>query len=208
MRSIPSTVSNTGDRHQADHQHIERGHAPVHQHLVDDHLEEQRRDQREQLQEERRDQHFGQHAAVLGDRAEKPGDVEAPRQAGKSGAFADQDQISVPDLLQLLAPLYRRTVFARVLHQDAIFGRLRNDDEAAVAQRRDRGHRRLAQPFPLGRNAAHLDVERPCQPYDLGRVGRLVVPELVTQLLRIGCDPVETQQQHEARQAGVDRCDY
>ena len=45
---------------QADHQHVERAHAPMHEHLVDDHLEEQRRDQSKQLEEERRDQHLAQ----------------------------------------------------------------------------------------------------------------------------------------------------
>ena len=68
-----------GDRDQADHQHVERAHAAMHEHLVDHDLEEQRRDQRKELEEERGDQHFAQQAAVLMDRAQKPGDVEPTR---------------------------------------------------------------------------------------------------------------------------------
>ena len=70
------------DRHQADHQHIERAEGAMHQHLVDHHLEEQRRDQRKQLQEERSEQHLAQETAIFVNRAEKPGDVETAADVG------------------------------------------------------------------------------------------------------------------------------
>ena len=50
---------------QPDHQHVERGQAPVHQHLVHHHLEKQRADQREQLQEQADQQHLAQQPPVF-----------------------------------------------------------------------------------------------------------------------------------------------
>ena len=115
------------DRNEADHQHVERAQRAVHQHLVDHHLEEQRRDQREDLQEERRDQHLAEQAPVLVDRAEKPGDVEAPADIGQSGAAGHQDQPAVPDREQFGLGHESRTRLAGHLHQHLVLGGFADD---------------------------------------------------------------------------------
>jgi hypothetical protein len=91
------------DREKADHQHVEGTERAVHQDLVDDDLEEQRRDQAEELQEERRHQHLAQEAAILVDRAQEPGDVEAARDIHQAGATRHRDQPAVPDSDERLA---------------------------------------------------------------------------------------------------------
>src|SRR6185369_656195 len=84
------------DGNQADDQHIQRRHAFVDQYLVHDDLEEQRADQGEQLQHERDQQHFTQQLAVLDQRRDEPGEVEAGEFAGQAGAAGDQDQLASP----------------------------------------------------------------------------------------------------------------
>jgi hypothetical protein len=51
----------------------------MYEHLVDHDLEEQRRNQSEQLQEKRGEEHLAEQAAILVDRAHKPGDIKAAR---------------------------------------------------------------------------------------------------------------------------------
>jgi len=52
----------------------------MHEDFVNDHLEEQRRDEGEELEKEGGNQHLTEQAAVLVNGAQKPGDVEAPRE--------------------------------------------------------------------------------------------------------------------------------
>src|SRR5215813_408940 len=91
------------DRHQPEHEDIERTQRAMHQHLVNHHLKEQWRDQAEQLQEERRDQNFAQEMSVFLDRRHEPGDVESARDIGQSGAAGYLDKLAVPDRYEFVA---------------------------------------------------------------------------------------------------------
>jgi hypothetical protein len=90
------------DDHQADDQHVQRGHAPVHQNFVHYDLEEQRRHQAKELQHERNQQHFAQQLAVFDQRGDEPGEVELGQTAGQRSAAADEDELAGPALGKLL----------------------------------------------------------------------------------------------------------
>ena len=131
----------------------------MHQHLVDDDLEEQRRDQGEQLQEERGDQHLAQQAAVFVDRAQEPGDVEAAGEVRQAGAPRHQIEAAVPDRDELGPRHQVGPRRQRRLDQDLVVAGLAEDQEAAVAQRRDGGQGRRGEPRPVGPARARLEAE-------------------------------------------------
>ena len=120
----------------------------MHQHLVDHHLEEQRRDEREELQEERGDQHLAEQPAILVDRAQEPGDVESARQIDSEARRA----------INTSPPFHTASNSARVITAGAAIDgcctrtlsspTLPSMQEAAVAQRRDAGQRRVGEARP------------------------------------------------------------
>ena len=75
----------------------------MHEHLVDDDLKEQRAQEREELKEQRGGEHFTQEPAVFVNRAQEPGDVEAPRKIRKRGAARHQDEAAIPERLEIRA---------------------------------------------------------------------------------------------------------
>ncbi len=92
----------------------------MHEHLVDDDLEEQRAQEREELQEERGDEHLAEKAAVFVNRAQEPGDVEAPRKIRKRGAARHQDEAAIPERLEFGACQHFRARHRGALDEDLI----------------------------------------------------------------------------------------
>src|SRR5216684_6065594 len=125
------------DRHQSDHQYLQRAHAAMHEHLVDDDLKEQWADQREDLQEERGDQHLGEEVPILVNCAQEPSDVEPARQIRKRCPPSHQNDTAIPYGLELGALHQLRARRERTLHKNLVLGHFSEHDKAAVVQGRN-----------------------------------------------------------------------
>ena len=192
------------DGYQSEDEDIEGAQGPVHQHLVDDDLEEQRRDQAEQLQEERGDHHLAQQVTIFMDRPQKPGDVEPARDIRQSGAAGHQDQSAVPDGDQFVPRHHHGPGRQRRLHQNLVGVGLGNQEEPAIAQRRDRGQGRVGQPRPVGPIGPCLEPQFPGAPEHL-RCANLVRSQPVRDLSGIGGNALEMQQRHKGRETRIAR---
>ena len=145
------------DRHQADDQHFERAKSAMNEHLVDDDLEEERADEREELQEERGDEHFAQEAAIFLDRAEEPGDVEAPREVRERRTARHQNQTSIPDRLEFSAAQGFRTRGRRALDHHQVLSCLAEQEEIPILECRDCRQRRARKARPGRLDGARLE---------------------------------------------------
>jgi len=192
------------DGHEADHDDVESAEGSADQHLVDDDLEEQRRDEGEQLQEERGDQHLGQMPAVFVNGAQEPGDVEPPRQLDQAGAARHQDDVAVPDVLQLGPRHDDRTWRQRRLDDRLVVADLADEQELAVVERGNGGQGRGREPLPS--RAVGLDF----QTHFLGAADHVrdadsVFAQPVAQLLRVGADAMEPQQHDQGGKPRIHR---
>ena len=190
------------NRDQPDDQHVERRHAVVHEHFVDHDLEEQRRDQREQLQEERGDDDLAELMAIFVNGAEKPGDVEPPRQVDQAGPPGHQYDAAVAGLFELSLGHQVRARRTGRLDQDLVVARLAKQQKATVALGRDGRKRRRLQALPGDGAGARSESEF------LGTAQHLLdadrrAAELMPDLVRIGPDVMETQQHDQGSKPGV-----
>jgi hypothetical protein len=174
----------------------------VNQDLVDDDLEEQRRDQREQLEEERRHQHLAEHVAVLVQGAEKPGDVEAARQVQDALARRHQHKLTVPHGLELLARHQARLWRLGRLDNCLVVPDLADDDETAITQHRDAGHRRRGEAPPARSVGPRLEPQFLGAAQHLGHADR-PVSDAMADLLGIGPDALKPQHGHKDGKAGI-----
>src|SRR5262245_45258633 len=192
------------DAHQADDEHVEGAEAAVNEDLVDDDLEKQRRDECEQLKKERRYQHVAEHATVLVNGAEKPGDVETARQVDETAAARHQHQLTVPYRLELGARHQGGTRRVRRLNDCPVLRHLAEDDEFAIAQHRDAGQRRGGKSRPFGFVGARLEAQL------LGAAEHLkyadgAVAKTMAQLRGIGANALQPQHDQEDRKPGIGR---
>ena len=122
---------------QPDHQHVERGEAPVHQHLVHHHLKEQRAHQCEQLQKQADQQHLAQQSPVLHQAGYEPAEIEYRQLTGQRGAAGDQDELARPpggEHLQRLDGWSCAGSRAGVLIKNSLAVALRQHDDAQSAR--------------------------------------------------------------------------
>jgi hypothetical protein len=75
--------------------------------------------------------------AVLVNCAQKPGDVETPRQLRQIGAPGHQNQATVPDRLEIVPGHQFGPRRLRRLHDDLVVADLAEQQESAVLQHRD-----------------------------------------------------------------------
>ena len=184
------------DAGKADDEHVERRLGPVHEHFVDHHLEEQGRDEREQLQEERGDEHLPQQMAIFPDRAQKPGEVEAPREAQQAGARGHEEEAAVPFRFERGARHEARPRRARRQHERLLGIGLRDQEKPAGFQRRDPRQRRMGEPIPLRAQDARLQPQFLRKPQHIVKAHR-VAAEAVHDLARVCGDAMKAQQRHE-----------
>jgi len=176
----------------------------MHEHLVDHHLEEQRRYQGEELQEKGGNEYFAEMPAILVNGAQKPGDVEAPRQIGQRGAPCHHYNATVADGLELGLGHQGRARRMRRLNDHLAVAEFSEQQETAVVQRSDRWHRRGFKPFPANNAFARLKTEF------LGAAQHFwnadpSSAEAMTDLLRIGPDAVKMQEHDQGDKARVSR---
>ena len=180
------------DHHEADHEHIQGGHAAVHQHLVHHDLEEQGTDQRKELEHERNQQHLTQELAVLDEAGDKPGEVELGEVARQAGAAGDEDELTRPlggeGLHGFDDWAGGCTCGSGVLQQHPLAVTLGEDHGAHVAIRAPQLGQcgQWAQGKPVGRGAREFGLEAQvlCGPEQVLRAGGLA--RLQTQLVRQG----------------------
>jgi hypothetical protein len=162
----------------------------------------QGRDQRKQLQEERGDQHLAQVLAIFMDRAEKPGDVEAPGEVDQAGPLGHQHQLAVPDRFELGPGHEFGARLVRRLHNRLVVAGLAEQQVTAIAQHRDRGLRGSREALPVA--AAHLGLETQflgvAQHFRHADGGHA---HAVAHLLGIGADALEAQQRDQDSQARI-----
>ena len=190
-----------GDHGQADHQHLQRADPAMHEDLVDDNLKEKRADQREDLKEERGDQNLGQQMAILHDRAEKPCDIEPPRQIGKRRPARHQDQMAIPDLFELSSRELERTRIGGTLYQYLLPVHPANEEKAALSEHGDAGQGHARQACPPGLDRARLETERLRASQHLGHPDAACAHP-VAELLSVGRDAVQPEQQNESKTSG------
>ena len=123
------------DHHQADDEHVKRGHAFVNQHFVHHDLKEQRADQGKQLQHEADEQHLAKQLAVFDQAGDEPGKVELGQLACQCGVAGDEDELARPLAGKNIHRLDggATTWNAGVLQQDTLAVGLREDYGADAA---------------------------------------------------------------------------
>ncbi len=134
---------------QAEGEDVEGGEAPVHQHFVDHHLEEKRGDQGKELNEERCQQDLAQQLFVFEDGGDEPGEVEAAKLLGKTGALCDQHEPARPAGFEIGAREDRGLFQQRIVDEHLFVRDLRQDDEVAVGGLGDGRQPDLIEPRPI-----------------------------------------------------------
>ena len=148
--------------------------------------------------------HLAQQMAILVDCPQKPGDVEPSRDVGQSGAAGHQDQPTVPDRGEFVPRHQHGSRRQRRLDQDLFLVGLGDQQEAAIAQRRDRRQRRAGKPRPVSPIGLGLESHIPGAPEHF-RCANLVRSQPMRDLSGIGRNALEMQQCHEGLETWIDR---
>ena len=130
-----------------------------------------------------------------------PAPVDFERDA--SGITITQ-QAPVPDLLEVGARHQGGARRVRQLDDRLVVADLDHEQEAAVAQGRDRRQRRRGKARPFRRGRAGLEAELPGAAQDLGDADRRRAAAMAD-MLRIGADAVHAQHRDEDVEPGIDR---
>ncbi len=166
------------------------------QNLVDHDLEEKRRHKREQLEEKGCDEHLAEKVPIFVDRAQEPSEIETSAKVAQSRPSSHQDQAAVPDRKQFVAGHQGRTGSLRPLNQHLVVGRLGDDHERAVVERRNRRQWCFDKSGPVGSSAARLQSKVLGAPENFRCANRLF-SDPVEELITIRGNAVEVQQHHE-----------
>jgi hypothetical protein len=150
------------------------------------------------------DEHLTKQAPIFMNGAEEPRDVEPAREVDQARPARHQHQVTIPRRLEFGPRHHGGTGRQRRLHQRLAVTDLAEQQETAVAQRHDCGHRRADKPLPSGQPRTRLE------PKLLGAAQHLrnansPPTEAMANLLGIGANTVETRQHHQRRKTWVSR---
>ena len=84
-------------------------------------------------------QHLAEEMAVLVDRPQEPGDVEAAREVRQFRSARHQDKAAIPNGFELGSSHRFGSRRRRLLDEDFVLRHLAEDEKPAIAQRRDPG---------------------------------------------------------------------
>ena len=129
------------------------------QHLVDDDLHKERGQEGEELQEKRGDEHFPEQRPVLDEGGDEPGEIEREIVQAQIGPLGEQQDVSRPGRLELLARENQRARLGRILDEDLLPFELCEHDIAAICALRQSGKRNPAELVPVGSLHAGLEPQ-------------------------------------------------
>jgi hypothetical protein len=150
------------------------------------------------------DEHLTKQAPIFMNGAEEPRDVEPTREVDQARPARHQHQVTIPRRLEFGPRHHGGTGRQRRLHQRLAVTDLAEQQETAITQRHDCGHRRADKPLPSGQPRTRLE------PKLLGAAQHLrnansPPTEAMANLLGIGANTVETRQHHQRRKTWVSR---
>ena len=134
-------------------------------------------------------------------RSQEPGDVEPPREIGERRATRHQDQTAVPERFEFSTGKLGRTGLRRTLHQDFVALRPAKQNKAAVIEGRDRRQRRARKTRPVRVDRSRFEAELLCASQHL-RDADAPCAQPVTELLLLGRNPVQSEQQDKDEKPG------
>lgn len=199
------------ERHgeEADADHRQGAVALVHQHLVHHHLEEERCGEREELDEERGDQHLAEQPAVLHDRRDEPGEVEAGELGGRRGAGGDQHDGALPLRGEVRNATNLRTRIVGIYHKELLRPRAGvradpgEDQPFTITQVREDGKREMLEAIGPGARGTCLQTKAARGEHEGAGVDLAVLQRVaVRDLIRVGGEAVSLCKHRERGDAG------
>ena len=145
--------------------------------------------------------------AILVNRAQEPGDIEAARQLHQVGAPRHQNDAAIPDRLEVVLGHQFRAWRFRRLHDDLVVADFAKQEKAAILEHRNGRQRGGRQPRPVCFQLARLESELPGAA-DHVRSADRSGPALVANLGGICPDPVKAQQHDQRRETWIIRPGY